>query len=128
VNGPFLFDTDVLVDYLRGQPQAVALVKGCADRIVLSAVVVAELYAGVRDDAELKQLDRFVALFTVVAVDARIAKAAGLYKRDYHKSHALGLADAILAATVDTCQATLKTLNVRHYPMFKGLKPAYAKK
>ena len=128
MNGPFLFDTDVLVDYLRGQPQAVALVKGCADRIVLSAVVVAELYAGVRDDAELKQLDAFVALFPVVAVDADIAKAAGLYQRDYHKSHAPGLADAILAATADAHKASLKTLNVRHYPMFKGLRPAYVKK
>ena len=63
---PILPDTDVLVDYLRGQADAVTLVKGCADRIVLSAVVLAELYAGVRDDAELKQLDAFL-----VAVSGR---------------------------------------------------------
>jgi predicted nucleic acid-binding protein len=128
VSEPILLDTDVLVDYLRGQSDAVTLVKGCADRIVLSAVVLAELYAGVRDDAELKQLDEFLALFPVVSVDATIARSAGLYMRDYHKSHALGLADAVIAATADTCRATLKTVNVRHYPMFKGLKPAYSKK
>lgn len=127
MNEPLLFDTDVLVDYLRGQPEAVALVKGSADRIMLSAVVVAELYAGVRDD-EMKQLDALLSLFPVVAVDAAIARAAGLYKRDYQKSHALGLADAILAATAIARKASLKTLAVRHYPMFKGLKSAYVQK
>ena len=43
------------------------------------------------------------------------------------KSHGLGLAGAIVAATADAEGADLKTLNVKHYPMFKGLKPAYRK-
>ena len=35
--------------------------------------------------------------------------------------------DAIIAATATGEDAELKTLNTRHYPMFKGLKPAYRK-
>ena len=69
-----------------------------------------------------------VAVFPVVPLSGETAKLAGLYKRDYAKSHGLGLADAILAATADRENADLATLNVRHYPMFKGLRPAYAKK
>jgi hypothetical protein len=39
----------------------------------------------------------------------------------------VGLADAILAATAEAEEAELKTLNVKHYPMFSGLEPAYIK-
>jgi len=43
------------------------------------------------------------------------------------KSHGVGLADAILAATAEVENAELKTLNTKHYPMLKGLRPAYKK-
>jgi hypothetical protein len=33
----------------------------------------------------------------------------------------------LLVATAEVSQAELKTLNIRHYPMIKGLRPAYAK-
>ena len=56
-----------------------------------------------------------------------LPKTGGLYKRDYGKSHDVGLADAVLAATAEAENAELKTLNTKHYPMFKGLKPAYTK-
>ena len=125
---PILLDTDVLVDFLRGYPAAVAYVKAQADRILLSAVVSAELYAGVRDSDELAQLDEFLSLFRVAPVTADVARSAGLYKRDYHRSHGVGLADAIVAATAETERTELKTFNTKHYPMLKGLKPPYMKK
>ncbi|MBW2613028.1 MAG: PIN domain-containing protein, partial [Deltaproteobacteria bacterium] len=96
-------------------------------RIVLSSIVVAELFAGVKGDAEQIALQDFISLFRVIPVDAAIGKAGGLYKRDYGKSHGVGLADAILAATAKAANAELKTLNTKHYPMLKGIKPAYKK-
>lgn len=122
-----LIDTDVLVDFLRGRDEAGALIRAHQDRIVLSAISVAELHAGVRGDKELAMLDAFVGLFRVVPVTQDIARLGGRYKRLYHKSHAIGLADAILAATAESEGAELKTLNVKHYPMLKGLSPAYRK-
>ena len=44
-----LFDTLVLVDYLCGVDDAVEYPEGCTAPLLLSSVVVAELYAGVRD-------------------------------------------------------------------------------
>ena len=123
----FLVDTDVLVDFLRGHSKAVAFVNAYSQRIILSSIVVAELYAGVKGDAELRVLDNFVSIFRVVPITPEIAKIGGLYKRDYGKSHGVGLADAILAATAEVENAELKTLNVKHYPMFKGVQPAYEK-
>ena len=125
--GSILLDTDVLVDFLRGHNKAVAFVNAHSDQIILSSIVVAELYAGVKGDAEQVALEDFVSLFRVVPVDAAIAKTGGLHKRDYGKSHGVGLADAILAATAAVENAELKTLNTKHYPMLKGLRPAYKK-
>jgi len=124
---PILIDTDVLVDFLRGHSKAVAFVNASSARIILSSMVAAELYAGVKGDAEQAVLEDFVSLFRVVPVSAEVAKAGGLYKRDFGKSHGVGLADAILAATAEAENAELKTLNTRHYPMLKTLRPAYTK-
>ncbi len=125
--GSIVLDTDVLVDFLRGHSKAVAFVNAHSARIILSSIVVAELYAGVKGDAEQAALDDFVSLFRVASVNAEIAKAGGLYKRNYGKSHGVGLADAILAATAEIENAELKTLNIKHYPMLEGLRPAYTK-
>jgi predicted nucleic acid-binding protein len=81
----------------------------------------------VKGDAEQAALEDFVSLFRVVPVSVALAKAGGLYKRDYGMSHGVGLADAILAATAEAEDAELKTLNRKHYPMLKGLRPAYTK-
>jgi predicted nucleic acid-binding protein len=124
---PILIDTDVMVDFLRGHPKAAAIIQTSSNRIILSSIVVAELYAGVRGDDELNTLDNLISLFRVIAVSPILAKAGGLYKRDYAKSHGIGLGDAIIAATADSENAELKTLNTKHYPMFKGLTPPYTK-
>ena len=122
-----LLDTDILVDFFRGHSKAVAFVNAHSARIILSSIVVAELYAGVKGDAEQTALENFVSLFHVVPVGTGIAKAGGLYKRDYGKSHGVGLADAILVATAEAENADLETLNTKHYPMLKDLRPAYNK-
>lgn len=122
-----LVDTDVLIDFLRGNDKAISLIDEFSPRIILSPIVIAELYAGVKGANELTVLDNFVSLFRIVSIDSKIARAGGLYKRDFGKSHGVGLADAILAATAEKENAELMTLNVKHYPMIKGLKPAYKK-
>lgn len=124
---PVLVDTDVMVDFLRGHPKAVALVHAHSAGIILSSIVAAELYAGVKGTEELDTLDMLISLFRVIPVSCELARAGGLYKRDYAKSRGVGLADAIVAATAESESADLKTLNTKHYPMIKGLKPAYTK-
>ena len=122
-----LLDTDVLVDFFRGHAKAVAFINRYSDRIILSSIVVAELFAGVKGSAEQVALEAFVSLFRVLPVNVGIAKAGGLYKSKFGRSHGVGLADAILSATAEAENAELKTLNTLHYPMLKGLVPAYKK-
>jgi predicted nucleic acid-binding protein len=123
-----LVDTDVMIDYLRGNAGAVTFVKTHADLILLSSIVVAELYAGVKGEAEQATLDALISLFRVVPVTVEVARAGGLLKRDFGRSHGVGLADAILAATARAEHAELGTLNVKHYPMIEGIRPAYTKR
>jgi len=104
---PLLIDTDVLIDYLRGRPEAVSYLESLAETLLISAVTIAELYAGVRDGTERNALDSFIQVFEIVAVDEEIAVKGGLYRRDYSKSHNTGLADALIAATAEIRNAEL---------------------
>jgi predicted nucleic acid-binding protein len=120
-----LVDTDVLVDYLRGTSAAVTFLEARSKELLASAVSVAELFAGVREGRERASLESFLAAFNVVPVDREIAERGGIYRRDFMRSHRLGLADALIAATADVTDADLATLNVKHFPMRPRLKPPY---
>lgn len=122
-----LIDTDVLIDYLRDQPEAASYLESLTDDLLISAMTVAELYAGVRDGAERTALDSFVQAFEVIPVSEKIAIQGGLLRRDYRKSHNVGLADAIIAATAEIEQAHLVTLNKKHFPMLANLIAPYQK-
>ena len=122
-----LMDTDIAIDYLRGERAAVAFVREHEKEISLSAVTVAELFAGVREGDETLKLEEFVRLFPVMPVDLEIAKTAGLHRHDFGPSHGTGLADGMIAGTAAFHELGLKTLNTRHYPMFGRLRPPYVR-
>ena len=124
---PVLPDTDVMIDFLRGNLKAGRVLKRYSERIILSCIVVAELYAGVKGDKELAVLDDLVNAFNIVPILPSTAKEAGLYCSRFRRSHGIGLSDALIAATCDAESAQLLTLNVRPFPMFKGLKAPYKK-
>ena len=122
-----IIDTDVAIDYLRDRAEAVAYLDNLTDEQLLSAVTVAELYSGVRDGDERTALDAFVAAFEIVPIDTPIGVQGGLFRRDFFKSHNVGLADALIAATAVVRQATLVTLNKKHFPMLATVIVPYEK-
>lgn len=122
-----LIDTDVLIDYLREREEAVSFLNSIVDEIAISAITVAELYAGVREGAERKKLDTFISAFEIVKIDGEIAVQGGLFRRDFVRSHGVGLADALIAASAVSCGATLVTLNDKHFPMLDSVSVPYRK-
>ncbi|PSB31873.1 type II toxin-antitoxin system VapC family toxin [Stenomitos frigidus] len=112
-----LLDTDVLIDYLRGNANAITYLENQSAHLQIAAITVAELYAGVRDGEERAKLDAFVSAFEIIPTTKEIALKGGLYRRDYGKSHGTGLADALIAATAELAQATFVTMNRKHFPM-----------
>jgi predicted nucleic acid-binding protein len=122
-----LIDTDVLIDYLREREEAVAFLNNIVDEIAISAITVAELYAGVREGTEREKLDTFISAFEVIMVDGAVAVQGGLYRRDFFRSHGVGLADALIAASTVSYGATLVTLNEKHFPMLDSVSVPYRK-
>lgn len=123
----FLVDTDVLIDYLRGFDAAAAWLEKAQGTLLVSAVTVAELYAGVREGDERVALEAFLSAFEMVPVDEAIARRGGLLRRDYRRSHATALADALIAATAQERCARLVTLNRSHFPMLDEILTPYEK-
>ena len=114
---PCLLDTDLLIDYLRRHPKAAALFDKLPDDCAICAMSVAELHAGVREGAERDALNTLLAGFTLIEVSAEIAAQGGLLRRDWGKSHGVGLTDALIAATALHCGRVLLSLNGKHFPM-----------
>lgn len=125
--GRLLIDTDVLVDYLRGLPKAAAFLDDRPEALLISAITVAELYAGVREGKERGVLVEFLGVFDVVAIDPRIAERGGLLRRKYGPAHGMGLADALIAACAQASEARLVTLNAKHFPMLPDVWVPYRK-
>jgi predicted nucleic acid-binding protein len=121
-----LFDTDVIIDYLRREPQSIAYIEPLTEDILISAVTVAELHSGVRED-ERPNLELFLSVLDVVPVDLEIAVEAGSMRLQYRKSHRIGLPDALIAATARRVGAPLVTLNQKHFPMLEHLIIPYRK-
>ena len=102
-----LLDTDVLIDFLRGHPEAIQLLETSNHEFWISAVSVAELYVGVRDGKEREVLDQLIGLLRVAEITTEIAQQAGLWRRKYGRSHGTGIMDALIAACADSLRAPL---------------------
>jgi predicted nucleic acid-binding protein len=127
VKGTLLVDTDVMIDLLRGHEAAASWVREHSAGIALSAITVAELYAGFKGDDEKRLLDDLVGLFPVLPISAQVAKQGGLYRQRYRPSHGVGLADALIAATATEHKARLVSLNRKHFPMLDSVETPYRK-
>jgi predicted nucleic acid-binding protein len=123
-----LVDTSVIVDHLRNDPRAVDLMTSLlasGDRVWAATPTRTEIIAGLRPH-ELEPMSLLFALLSWVDVDTAIADAAGELARHYRASHGgIDTVDYLVAAAARSIGASLVTLNVRHFPMFPDLEPAY---
>lgn len=123
----YLFDTDVIIDYLRGDKRAIHFLKTFSDEFHTSAITIAELHAGVKEGEETENLNYFLSLFTIHPVTNKIAEKGGSLRRRWHKSHGMGLADALIAATAEVNNMKLISLNEKHFGMLDNLEVPYKK-
>ncbi|MHB8295916.1 MAG: PIN domain-containing protein [Acidimicrobiales bacterium] len=123
-----LVDSDVLIAHLRGIPAArdwLLRARHQSGPLAASVVSVVEVAGGMRSP-ERREVTRLLASLRTVPVSERIAWSAAELMRTHRRSHgAIGLGDYLLAATAQVEGLDLATLNVRHFPMFKGLTPPF---
>ena len=119
-----LLDTCILIDILRGRPEALALDARFGDGVSMSVISIQELLAGVRPK-ETKNVEALIAKAIRISVDEPIARRAGDLLRQYRPSHGLDPNDSLIAATAQLSGAELITCNLKHFPMFPDLKRPY---
>ncbi|MCH9647655.1 MAG: type II toxin-antitoxin system VapC family toxin [Deltaproteobacteria bacterium] len=122
-----LLDSDILIEYLRGRSAAVRYLESLEGDLQLSAITVAELFAGAKGDEEFAALGAAFHAFEVVPVTLEIARQGSLLRQLYRPSHGTGLADALIAATAQAIQATLVTFNRKHFPMLEKIEVPYSR-
>lgn len=123
-----LVDSDILIAHLRGLDAARNwLVQARQEGpLAISVVSIAELVGGMRS-TERREVWRLLASFRTEPATEIIARRAGDFRRRYRASHSsIGLGDYLIAATADVKGYQAATLNVKHFPMFKNLRPPFA--
>ncbi|MCZ6663385.1 MAG: type II toxin-antitoxin system VapC family toxin [Actinobacteria bacterium] len=121
-----LFDTDVLIEHLRGNKHATALLleASSAGQAACSVLTRFELLAGMRSD-ERSGIRQLLDSLTNLEASLEVANRAGEWARHYRRSHdGISSIDYLIAATAEVHGADLLTRNVKQFPMFEDLEPA----
>jgi hypothetical protein len=120
-----VLDTTILIDHLRGVPEARDFLRAQPTVPTCSEVTRAEILQGLRS-AERRAAEALFEVLRWADVDEKVARRAGELGRRYRRSHpGLALADLLIAATALELGQPLATLNVRHFPMFARLRAPY---
>jgi predicted nucleic acid-binding protein len=111
-----IFDSDVLIWFLRGDPDAAALVDSEGDHTV-SIVSVMEVLQGAKSKPEMKEFNDYLRKrdLHIIPLSASIGDLAAALIEDHALPNGLELADALIAATARETDQVLATGNVRHF-------------
>ena len=120
-----LLDTNILIDYIRRAPTAVAWLRSLPGAPCISVISILELHVGARSQLEEREIELVCAPLRRLSITEEIAKSGGSLMRHFGKSHGLDVPDAIISATAQHHGLKLATLNVKHYPMFPKLRRPY---
>ena len=114
-----LLDSDVLIEILRGNEEVmdevISLGKSGRD-VLYTPISKAEIYHGIRE-GETGGAEALFSGCRSVPITDEIGEKAGHYLRQFHKSHGMDIADALIAAAARVNNAELFTFNHKHFPM-----------
>ncbi len=115
-----IFDTDVLIWYLRGNERAFRAVEN-AGPFSISVVTYMELVQGMRNKNELIQLRKALRGWNskILYINEDTSTKAMFYIERHFLSHSLQMADAFVAATAVVNGLPLRTGNTKHYRILK---------
>lgn len=111
-----IFDTDVLIWCLRGNPRAAKAIESTESRAI-SVVSYMELIQGARDRRELAMIRSFLkdVGFQTLPLTESIGHRAAVYMEEYTLKSSLALADALVAGTAVEAHEPLFSANAKHF-------------
>lgn len=115
-------DTDVLIWYMRGNKNALNLINSLPE-FSISVVTYMELVQGLRNKEEFKILRDTIKEWNckIEQINEEISSKSMFYLERFYMSHALQLADALIATTAIVNGSILITGNDTHFKIFKNL-------
>lgn len=121
-------DADVLIGILRRDVGARAAFEDAVareERLMSVTPVRTEVLRGVLPGEEIATTTLLDAI-DWISVTPELADRAGELGRAHRRTHpGIGVVDLLVAAAAQQAGARVLTRNVRHFPMFPGLRPAY---
>lgn len=111
-----IFDTDVLIWALRGNPKAAKAIDDC-EECFISAITYMELIQGARNKVEQKTIKDFLSAldFQTLPINENISLRATVFMEEFCLKSGMGLADALIFATANEHTMTLCSANKKHY-------------
>lgn len=113
-----LFDTDYIIDYLKGDSTIYNTIVECLkiNALHISILTVYELYAGMREN-EKEATHSFIEACQVHPITLEIARNAGLFRmKQRQRGITLSVVDCIIAETARAKGFSVATKNKKHYP------------
>jgi hypothetical protein len=111
-----VFDTDVLIWFLRGNARAARAIDRAEDPRI-SVISYMELLQGARDKHEVRAIKSFLVSqgFAMLPLAENTGHRASIYMEEYGLSGSMQMADALIAATAVEQGLPLLTGNHKHY-------------
>lgn len=118
-----LIDTDILIDFARGLPEAGIFLDSVqqSGNIFISVISAMELLSGCRDSKHLRETKRFLFQTKIVPISEDSSRTAYELIQQFNLSHGLLIPDSLIAATAIENQLPLFTRNVKHFQMISEL-------
>ena len=117
-----LLDTHVLIEILKGNKTTIQKVENQHATLSISSITVMELYYGALNKAEIKKLEKFITLFTILHINTEISIHSTELIKTYAKSHSLDIPDSLIAATALEKALTLFTYNTKDFKYISHIK------
>ena len=117
-----IFDTDILIWYLRGNEKAVDTVVASMP-FSISIVTYMELLQGMRNKQEMAKMKKaFKSMgVSIIPIHENISQRAAKYVEEYALSNSMEMADALIASTCVEMNEVLYTANDKHYRPVKEI-------
>lgn len=118
-----LFDSDVIIWFLRRESAAVKLINHAQNRSI-SIITLMEVMQGARSKKETKTILALFAQtgFRTLPLSESIGHVAAGLIEQHALSHGIQLADALIAAAAMENELTLVSANVKHFRPIRGLR------
>lgn len=116
-----VLDTNVLIEILKNNQEAIVQVESLPPPLFISVITAMELIYGALNKQELKKIQQFLSLFTIIQLNEKISQRAFSLIAKFAKSHTLDIPDALIAASCLENNKVLFTYNLKDFRFIPNL-------